>query len=58
MTPLLVLLFGVAPQTAIGTDLLFAAAARMVGVAVHPVAALQDAIAVVLGAVAIKLLMA
>jgi uncharacterized membrane protein YfcA len=28
MTPLLVFLFGIAPQTAIGTDLLFAAATK------------------------------
>ena len=35
MTPLLVLMFGVAPQTAVGTDLLFAAATKSVGVGVH-----------------------
>lgn len=35
MTPLLVLLFGVAPQTAVGTDLLFAAATKIAGSAVH-----------------------
>lgn len=35
MTPLLVLMFGVAPQTAVGTDLLFAAATKTVGVGVH-----------------------
>lgn len=35
MTPLLVLLFGVAPQTAVGTDLLFAAVTKIAGSAVH-----------------------
>ena len=35
MTPLLVLMFGVSPQTAVGTDLLFAAATKTVGVGVH-----------------------
>jgi uncharacterized protein len=35
MTPLLVLLFGVAPQTAIGTDLLFAAITKIFGAWVH-----------------------
>jgi uncharacterized membrane protein YfcA len=35
MTPLLVLLFGVAPQTAVGTDLLYASITKMFGVAVH-----------------------
>ncbi|RJX71225.1 sulfite exporter TauE/SafE family protein [Tsuneonella suprasediminis] len=35
MTPLLVLMFGVAPQTAVGTDLLFAAVTKTVGVGVH-----------------------
>jgi len=35
MTPLLVFLFGVAPQTAIGTDLLFAALTKGAGVWVH-----------------------
>ena len=35
MTPLLVLMFGVAPQTAVGTDLLFAAVTKIVGVGVH-----------------------
>lgn len=35
MTPLLVLLFGVNPQTAVGTDLLFAASTKTVGSAVH-----------------------
>ncbi len=35
MTPLLVLMFGVAPQTAVGTDLLFAAVTKSIGSAVH-----------------------
>ena len=35
MTPLLVVMFGVAPQTAIGTDLLFACVTKSVGVLVH-----------------------
>jgi uncharacterized protein len=35
MTPLLVLMFGVAPQTAVGTDLLYASITKMFGVAVH-----------------------
>jgi uncharacterized membrane protein YfcA len=35
MTPLLVFVGGVAPQTAVGTDLLFASITKAVGVAVH-----------------------
>ena len=35
MTPILVLLFGVHPATAVGTDLLFAAATKTVGTLVH-----------------------
>lgn len=35
MTPLLVLLFGVAPATAVGTDLLYASVTKMVGSGVH-----------------------
>jgi uncharacterized protein len=35
MTPVLVLLFGVHPTTAVGTDLLFAAVTKTVGTAVH-----------------------
>ncbi|NLH82786.1 MAG: sulfite exporter TauE/SafE family protein [Phyllobacteriaceae bacterium] len=35
MTPLLVLLFGVHPVAAVGTDLLFAAVTKTVGMAVH-----------------------
>ena len=35
MTPLLILVFGVHPATAVGTDLLFAACTKSIGVAVH-----------------------
>ena len=35
MTPLLIILFGIHPATAVGTDLLFAACTKSVGVAVH-----------------------
>lgn len=35
MTPLLILLMGVAPHTAVGTDLLYASLTKMVGVSVH-----------------------
>ncbi|WP_043461461.1 sulfite exporter TauE/SafE family protein [Azohydromonas australica] len=35
MTPILVLFFGIAPQTAVGTDLLVAAVTKMFGTAVH-----------------------
>jgi uncharacterized membrane protein YfcA len=35
MTPVLILLFGLAPATAVGTDLLFAAATKTVGSLVH-----------------------
>ena len=35
MTPILIVLFGVAPATAVGTDLLFAAATKTVGSLVH-----------------------
>lgn len=35
MTPILLLVFGVAPQTAIGTDLLFAAGTKVVGATLH-----------------------
>jgi uncharacterized protein len=35
MTPHLVLLFGVHPATAVGTDLLYAAATKSVGTMVH-----------------------
>src|SRR5580658_2071167 len=35
MTPLLILLFGIHPATAVGTDLLYAATTKTVGTAVH-----------------------
>jgi hypothetical protein len=35
MTPILVVLFGVSPATAVGTDLLFAAATKTIGSLVH-----------------------
>ena len=35
MTPLLILLFGVPPLTAVGTDLLYAAVTKTVGTAIH-----------------------
>ena len=35
MTPLLILIFGVAPSTAVGTDLLFAAATKGLGTMLH-----------------------
>jgi uncharacterized membrane protein YfcA len=35
MTPILVLIFGVAPTTAVGTDLLYASITKMFGTAVH-----------------------
>src|SRR4029079_5419266 len=35
MTPLLILLFGVHPATAVGTDLLYASAPKTVGTLVH-----------------------
>lgn len=35
MTPILVLIFGVAPQTAVGTDLLYASITKVFGTAVH-----------------------
>jgi uncharacterized membrane protein YfcA len=42
MTPLLILLFGVHPATAVGTDLLFAALTKTVGTAVHGAARTVD----------------
>jgi len=42
MTPLLILLFGVHPTTAVGTDLLFAASTKMVGTLVHGAARTVD----------------
>lgn len=35
MTPLLILLFGISPATAVGTDLLYAAATKTAGTAMH-----------------------
>ncbi len=35
MTPLLILLFGVHPVTAVGTDLLYAAMTKTAGTAIH-----------------------
>jgi len=35
MTPILVMLFGIAPTTAVGTDLLYASTTKMFGTAVH-----------------------
>src|ERR1700680_629260 len=37
MTPLLIVIFGVSPATAVGTDLLFAATTKTVGSVVHGV---------------------
>src|SRR5439155_26490758 len=42
MTPLLILLFGVHPATAVGTDLLFAAATKTGGSLVHGLARTID----------------
>jgi uncharacterized membrane protein YfcA len=42
MTPLLILLFGVNPATAVGTDLLFAASTKSVGTVVHGAARTID----------------
>jgi uncharacterized membrane protein YfcA len=42
MTPLLVLLFGIHPSTAVGTDLLYAAATKTVGTSVHGVSGTVD----------------
>ena len=42
MTPLLILLFGVHPTTAVGTDLLFAASTKTVGTIVHAAARTVD----------------
>ena len=38
MTPLLILLFGIHPSTAVGTDLLYAAATKTAGASVHGIA--------------------
>lgn len=42
MTPILVMLFGVAPTTAVGTDLLYASVTKMFGTAVHHQAGTVD----------------
>jgi hypothetical protein len=42
MTPLLILLFGIHPTTAVGTDLLFAASTKTVGTIVHTAARTVD----------------
>jgi uncharacterized membrane protein YfcA len=42
MTPLLILLFGVHPATAVGTDLLYAASTKTVGTVVHATARTVD----------------
>lgn len=42
MTPLLILLFGIHPTTAVGTDLLFAASTKTVGTVVHATARTVD----------------
>ena len=42
MTPLLILLFGIHPATAVGTDLLYASATKTVGTAVHGVSRTID----------------
>src|SRR5215471_14358643 len=42
MTPILILLFGIHPQTAVGTDLLYASATKSVGTTVHGLARSVD----------------
>ena len=42
MTPILVMMFGVAPTTAVGTDLLYASITKMFGTAVHHQAGTVD----------------
>jgi uncharacterized protein len=42
MTPILILLFGIHPTTAVGTDLLFAASTKTLGTAVHGAARTVD----------------
>ena len=46
MTPILILLFGIHPQTAVGTDLLYASATKTVGTTVHGLARSVDWIVV------------
>jgi len=42
MTPLLIILFGIRPETAVGTDLLYASATKSVGTTVHGIAGSVD----------------
>ena len=42
MTPILVMMFGIAPTTAVGTDLLYASVTKMFGTAVHQKAGTVD----------------
>src|SRR5579864_7522109 len=42
MTPLLVLLFGIHPATAVGTDLLYAAATKTAGTLIHGIQGTVD----------------
>ena len=42
MTPLLILVFGIHPETAVGTDLLYASATKSVGTGVHSIARSVD----------------
>jgi uncharacterized protein len=42
MTPLLILLFGVHPATAVGTDLLYATSTKSMGTLVHAAARTVD----------------
>jgi hypothetical protein len=51
MTPLLILLFGVHPTTAVGTDLLFAASTKATGTIVHAAARTVDWMLVILLAI-------
>src|SRR6516164_5433428 len=51
MTPLLILLFGVHPATAVGTDLIFAGSTKTVGTVVHAAARTVDWVLVALLAV-------
>jgi len=51
MTPLLILLFGVHPTTAVGTDLLFAASTKTLGTTIHAAAKTVDWLLVILLAI-------
>src|SRR5918912_1434028 len=42
MTPLLILLFGIHPATAVGTDLLYASVTKTAGTAVHGISRTVD----------------